>query len=97
MDNNVDRCFVFGEAAKSTCAHVDRYARAVKMSQRATDVGVGLLVQAPAIWIIRWIRATLLVPAETLSARHGALALDSCRPQGCEARHSLGYLNIGTT
>lgn len=44
MDNNVDRCFVFGEAAKSTCAHVDGYARAVKMSQRATDVGVGLLV-----------------------------------------------------
>jgi hypothetical protein len=27
-------------------------------------------------------------------ARHEALV--SCRPQGCEARHSFGYLNIGT-
>lgn len=66
------------------------------MSQRLTedDGVVGLLrASPPAISIIQMDPDDSAGSSEDPSARHGALV--SCRSQGCEARHSLGYLNIG--
>jgi hypothetical protein len=55
---------------------------------------LGCFVQAPAISITEMDPDDSAGSSRDPSARHGALV--SCRPQGCEARRSFGYLNIGT-
>ena len=46
---------------------------------------------------LRWIQTRLCwFQRRPFGTSWGAYELASCRPQGCEARHSLGYLNIGT-